>query len=232
MSVEEITDSIPQLKLEEKIEIFKKERSTKIIQRGYKKHIDNKVYEKLTDYVWVFQGMKICEGFITQDIIYNIIKNSNKYDQVYQEFKIPLNPDDSKKRKHHKVDILCINNKDKVVDAYNSKGASFNNTQSQENDLAEFNKYKEAIKNKYPGHEVNYSILKDNYDKNDPKYKLKCEYLSNNGINHYNTQGFLKNKFNNPNFEKIRRKQVAIKLQARIRERGLPITLKQLISNS
>jgi len=232
MSFNKASESISQLKMDEIIENLKKKRSAKIIQREYKKHIDNKVYKKLSDYVWVFQGMKICEGFITQAIIYEIIKNSNKYDQVYQEFIIPLNPDDPKKRKNHRVDILCINNKDKVVDAYNSKGASFNNTQSQENDLAEFNKYKEAIKNKYPKHEVNYIILKDNYDKNEKKYKLKCEYLSNNGINHYNTQDFLKCKFNNPNFEKIRREKVNLKLQERIRERGLPITLTQLISNS
>ena len=58
--------------------------------------------------------MKICEGYITQSIIYQIIKDSKFYDEVYEEFKIPLNPNDPKKRKSHKVDILCINNKDKV----------------------------------------------------------------------------------------------------------------------
>ena len=39
------------------IEEFRKNRSAKLIQRAYKGHIDNIVYEKLTDYVWVFQGM-------------------------------------------------------------------------------------------------------------------------------------------------------------------------------
>jgi len=233
MSVSEITDGISQLEIkEEKIETFKKNRSAKIIQKQYKKRLDDKVYDTLSDYVWVFQGMKICEGYITQKIIFEIIKNSGKYDEVYQEFKIPLNPDDLEKRKHHRVDILCINKKDKVVDAYNSKGASFNNTHSQENDLAEFNKYKDAIKSKYPGYEVNYSILKDNYDKSVSKYKMKCEYLSKNGIKHYNTQEFLKSKYNYSKFEETRRKLVSIKLQERIKERGLPMTLTDMVSSS
>lgn len=217
---------------EEQIKKFKKKRAAKIIQREFSKHIDNIVYEKLDDYVWVFQGMKICEGFITQDIIFQSIKNSGFYDEVYQEFKIPLKPDDTKKRKSHKVDVLCINHKDKVIDAYNSKGASFNNTISQENELSEYNKYKDAIKSKYPEYKVNYSILKDNYDNTELKYKMKCEYLSSNGIKHYNTQEFLKCRFNNPNFEEIRRKKVNIRLQERIKERGLPITLTKLISSS
>lgn len=231
--MEELTDKISNIHLEDKqIETFKKKRAAKIIQRKYKKHIDNRVYKKLSDYVWVFQGMKICEGYITQSIIYQIIKDSKFYDEVYEEFKIPLNPNDPKKRKSHKVDILCINNKDKVIDAYNSKGASFNNTQSQENDLAEFNKYKAAIKLKYPEYIVNYSILKDKYDNSEAKYKMKCEYLSSNGIKHYNTQDFLKSQFNYQHFEEERRKKVNIRLQERIKERGLPLTLTKLISNS
>jgi len=137
-------------------------RSSKIIQRAFRNKNYRKydtIYSALGDFVWVFQGMKICEGYITQNIIYETIKNSEKYCLVEQEYKIPLQDDSNdKKRKYHKVDIFGINNKDKIVDAFNSKGKSFNNTISQESELYEYNNYKRAIQEMYPEYKINYMI--------------------------------------------------------------------------
>lgn len=193
--------------------------------RSNRKRKHDVVYGMLGDCVWVFQGMKICEGFITQDIIFNIINESNKYDNVYQEKKIPLNPDNIDKRKNHKVDVLCINHSEKVVDAFNSKGASFNNTQSQENDLNEYNKYLKAINDVYPEYKVTYNILKDNYNENEKKYKAKCDYLSKHGIKHYSTQKYLDENYGFKNFEEIRRRLVFKKLKERINERSIDLSI-------
>ena len=193
--------------------------------RNKQKNKHNKVYKMLSDCVWVFQGMKICEGYITQDIIYNTINESKKYDNVYQEKKIPLNPDNIDKRKHHKVDILCINHQEKKVDAFNSKGASFNNTQSQENDLNEYNKYLKAINDVYPEYNVTYNILKDNYNENEKKYKAKCDYLSKHGIKHYSTQKFLEENYGFKNFEELRKKLVYNKLKVRMNEKSIDLSI-------
>lgn len=195
------------------------------IWRDKQKNKHNNVYVMLRDCVWVFQGMKICEGYITQDIIYNTINESKKYDNVYQEKKIPLNPDNIDKRKHHKIDILCVSDERNEVDAFNSKGASFNNTQSQENDLNEYNKYLKAIYNEYPGYKVTYNILKDNYDENEKKYKTKCDYLSKHGIKHYSTQKFLEENFGFKNFEELRKKQVYKKLKERMNKRSIDLSI-------
>lgn len=211
-----------------KIEEFMLKRSVRIIEREFIKKNNEKysnMYDAIRDFEWAFHGMKIQEGYITQNIIYETIKNSNRYCEVIQESKIPLNPDDKNKRKHHKVDVLCIDHERKKVDAHNSKGASFNNTQSQESELYDYNNFKEAIKKKYPGYEVNYKILKDNYDENEPKYKLKCKYLSDNGIKHFSTQEYLKDNYNLTNFEEIRKKRVYYSLKERLKSRSLNVEL-------
>tara|TARA_B100001094_G_C18114939_1_gene763405 strand:- start:299 stop:970 length:672 start_codon:yes stop_codon:yes gene_type:complete len=194
------------------------------IMNENKEEIHTKVYDMLNQAVKVFQGTKIIEGFIIQRIIYEILRDSGKYDTVSEEYPIPLNPDDPKKRKTHKVDIFCIDEKNKLIDAFNSKGASFNNTKSQENDLAEYNKYKDAIKRKYPEYTVQYSILKDKYDPCEKKYKAKCDYLSQHGIKHYCTQTFLMEfGLSKQQFEIIRKERVYNKLKERIQEANLDI---------
>ena len=118
-----------------------------------------------------------------------------------------------------------------IIDAFNSKGKSFNNTLSQESELYEYNNYKRAIQKKYPKYKINYIILKDNYDENDPRYKVKCNYLIENGINHYSTQKYLKEHYDLNNFEEIRRERVYYTLKERLKQRDLNTEiLKDLIN--
>ena len=70
-------------------------------------------------------NINIKGGNYFQDEIFMAIRDSEKHVSVTQEHPIPLrNP--SKKRKHHHVDILVVD--EEHVTAINSKGKSFNNT--------------------------------------------------------------------------------------------------------
>ena len=91
-------------------------------------------------------GTKICEGKILQKLLFDAINSSqNLYTEVSHEKSINLNPTDPNHRKIHRVDIFCRSEPDKIIWAYNSKGKSFNNTESQELLLAEYLHYMEKI---------------------------------------------------------------------------------------
>ena len=70
--------------------------------------------------------MNISGGNIFQHEIYLAIKESDKHNEVYHEYWVPLV--DKGKRKNHKVDILTID--DETVTENNSIGYSFNGSDS------------------------------------------------------------------------------------------------------
>ena len=143
------------------------------------------VFQKLENIV---HGTKVCEGTILQKLIYLEIKNSGYYTVVLDEHRIKLNTTNKDNRQEHKVDIFCISETPiPYIIAYNSKGKSFNNTESQESWLAEFMHYKKSIEIAYPGYAVHYIILKDEYNSNNSK---KQDVLSSNEDLHvWNSQG-------------------------------------------
>ena len=126
-------------------------------------------------------------GNYFQDEIFQAIRDSKKHLKVTQEAKLPLRKP-KKKRKHHKVDILVVD--EKVVTAINSKGKSFNNTKSEDSELSEYEWYIDALKKQYPNKEVRYIILKDEYDKNDSSMNV-YHYLNSNGVSVYNSEDYL-----------------------------------------
>ena len=126
-------------------------------------------------------------GNYFQDEIFQAIRDSEKHLEVTQEKKLPLRKP-KKKRKTHKVDILVEDKKS--VTAINSKGKSFNNTKSEDSELSEYEWYIAALKKQYPGKEVRYIILKDEYDKNDTSMNV-YHYLNSKGVSVYNTEDYL-----------------------------------------
>lgn len=132
-------------------------------------------------------NINIKGGNYFQDEIFKVIRDSQKHESVTQEHPIPLrNP--KKKRKHHHVDILTVD--ETLVTAINSKGKSFNNTKSEDSELAEYQWYISALKEQFPGKEVRYIILKDEYNVNDARMNV-YHYLNDNGISVYNTEEYM-----------------------------------------
>lgn len=132
-------------------------------------------------------NINIKGGNYFQDEIFQVILDSNKHDSVTQEHPVPLrNP--NKKRKHHHVDILCVDTDS--VTAINSKGKSFNNTKSEDSETAEYQWYISALEQQYPGKKVSYIILKDEYDLKDSRMNV-YHYLNENGIKVYNTEEYV-----------------------------------------
>ena len=126
-------------------------------------------------------------GNFLQDEIYKVIRDSKKHEQVFQEHKVPLKKP-KKRRKFHKVDVLVVD--PSTVLAINSKGRSFNNTESEDSKLEEYLWYKKALEKEFPGKKVIYIILKDEYDPSNSKLSA-YHYYSENGIPVYNTEEFL-----------------------------------------
>lgn len=132
-------------------------------------------------------NINIKGGNYFQDEIFMAIRDSEKHLEVTQEAKLPLRKP-KKKRKHHKVDVLVVD--EKVVTAINSKGKSFNNTKSEDSELSEYKWYIDALKKQYPNKVVRYIILKDEYDKNDSSMNV-YHYLNSNGVSVYNSEDYL-----------------------------------------
>ena len=148
-----------------------------------------KKYEIRFDYLKKFVAIthgkiNISGGNIFQHEIYKAIKKSGKHEEVYEEYPIPLVGNG--KRKHHKVDILIVD--EDIVIATNSKGKSFNNTDSEDAKLSDTKLFIKSIQKKFPNHKVVYQYFKDEYGtKKIPLY----EYFEKNGIPVYNTEDYL-----------------------------------------
>jgi hypothetical protein len=177
----------------------------------------------------VVHGTKICEGNIWQRLIYELILGTARFTDVLYEHPIPLNPTNQAKgvRKTHKVDIFCKDDPSKKIFAFNSKGKSFNNTESADSLLSEYNSYKKAIELAYPGFTVVYAVLKDEYDAADGKMS-KYNFLEANGIPVYNSASYIKNTFgiSTEAIEAKRQTMVMALLKQRFKESGL--TLQQV----
>lgn len=161
-------------------------------------------YELLRDLARIAHAnINIKGGNYFQDEIFKAIRDSEKHVSVTQEHPVPLrNP--QKKRKHHHVDILVVD-EDRVT-AINSKGKSFNNTKSEDSELSEYNWYIDALKKEYPGKDVRYIILKDEYSTTDARMNV-YHYLNDNGVRVYNTEEYLYNRYDIDFNELDRRRQ-------------------------
>lgn len=173
----------------------------------------------------VVHGTKICEGNIWEDLIFQVIRDTGCFTEVTHSKPIALSLTAIKgERKNHKVDIFCKNDDKNEIFAFNSKGKSFNNTESAESLLAEYTKYKKAIEAEYPGFSVVYAVLKDEYDAADTKMS-KYNYLAANGIPVYNTETYIKDTFGISTEEiEIKRQTMVMELaKKRFKESGLNV---------
>lgn len=142
----------------------------------------------------VVHGTKICEGNVWQHLIFETVRDSGAFTVVEEERRVPLNPENRNHRQTHRVDIWCQDDINHRIFAFNSKGKSFNNTESQESLLAEYNTYKRAIELGWPDYSIVYAVLKDEYNSSDPKMG-KYHFLTENGIPVYNTAEYLQTQF-------------------------------------
>ena len=167
-------------------------------------------------------NINIKGGNYFQDEIFKAIRDSEKHVNVTQEHPIPLrNP--NKKRKHHHVDILVVD--ENMVTAINSKGKSFNNTKSEDSELSEYEWYIAALKEQYPGKEVRYIILKDEYDAADPRMNV-YHYLNEKGVRVYNTEEYLYNRYdiNFTDLERRRQERAVVECEKVFLEEGFDIS--------
>jgi len=147
-------------------------------------------YRKLKKLAAITHGsINISGGIKFQKLIFEAIVSSKKHDEVYHDYPVSLIKETGEEdRDEHDVDILCVNSD--IVVAANSKGKSFNNTETGYGLLTEYRGYKKSLEKKFPGKKVEYIILKDEYDPSDPKMS-KYNYLVNHGIPVYNTEQYL-----------------------------------------
>lgn len=189
------------------------------------------LYSALQSLGRVVHGTKIREGTIWQRLIYELILGTAHFTEVLYEHPIPLNPTNQAKgvRKIHKVDIFCKDDPSKKIFAFNSKGKSFNNTESADSLLSEYSSYKKAIELTYPGFSVVYAVLKDEYDAADGKM-TKYNYLEANGIPVYNSANYIKETFgiSTEAIEAKRQSMVMALLKQLFKESGL--TVEQVTS--
>ena len=134
-------------------------------------------------------SINISGGLKFQKLIYEAILASGKHVNVKHEYPVQLLKETGEEdRNEHFIDILCEN--EYVVLALNSKGKSFNSTETGHGLLTEYRAYKKAIEKKFPTKKVEYIILKDEYDSSDSNMS-KYNYLVDHGIPVYNTEKYL-----------------------------------------
>ena len=177
----------------------------------------------------VVHGTKICEGNIWEDLLFQVIRDTGRFSEVTHGKPITLNPSNQTKgaRKTHKVDIFCKHDGDKKIFAFNSKGKSFNNTESADSLLSEYNSYKKAIELSYPGFSVVYAVLKDEYDATDTKMS-KYNFLEANGIPVYNSASYIKTTFGISTEAIEAKRQTMVMALLKQRFKGSGLTLEQV----
>ena len=141
-------------------------------------------YELLKALAAVSHGkVNIAGGNVFQHEIFLAIKESGKHKEVYEGYPIALL---SGERKTHKVDILIVD--EDSVTAINSKGKSFNSTDSEDAKVGDVRKFTAAIEKAFPDKKVTYQFLKDEYGSK--RIKL-YEYFEQQGIPVFNTEDYL-----------------------------------------
>ena len=134
--------------------------------------------------------INIAGGNIFQHEIFVAIKESGKHNDVKEEYKVKLvNPG---KRKFHKVDILVVD--DDIVLCSNSKGKSFNNTDSEDAKLGDVRHFIQSVQAVYPDKKVVYQFLKDEWYDGKKGQEL-YDYLKEEGVPVYNTEEYLKDNY-------------------------------------
>ena len=129
-------------------------------------------------------------GNIFQHEIFLAIKESGKHLDVQEEYQVKLvNPG---KRKHHKVDILVVD--DDIVLCSNSKGKSFNNTDSEDAKLNDVRHFVQSVQAVYPDKKVVYQFLKDEWYDGKKGQEL-YDYLKANGVPVHNTEEYLRDNY-------------------------------------
>ena len=145
----------------------------------------NSKFELLKELAAITHGkINIAGGNVFQHEIYLAIKESGKHNKVYEEYSIPLV--DKGKRKHHKVDILTVD--DDMVIATNSKGKSFNSTDSEDAKLNDVKHFIRSIQKQFPNKKVIYQFFKDEFVSG--KISL-YDYFVENGVPVYNIERYL-----------------------------------------
>ena len=130
--------------------------------------------------------MNICGGTILQHQLYLHIKASGKHQEVHEDYPVPIVKANS--RKTHKQDILIIDG-DNVI-GFNSKGASFNNTNSFTSELNDAKLFKESLQALFPDKNVTYGFLKEKYVRGKTATK-KYDQFEDNGFPVYNTEDYI-----------------------------------------
>ena len=87
--------------------------------------------------------MNICGGTILQHQLYLHIKASGRHQEVHEEYPVPILVECENDRKTHKQDILIIDGENVI--GINSKGASFNNTNSFTSELKDAKDFKVSL---------------------------------------------------------------------------------------
>ena len=147
--------------------------------------IMNSKFEILKELAAITHGkINIAGGNVFQHEIYLAIKESGKHNEVHEEYSIPLV--NKGKRKHHKVDILTVD--DDTVTASNSKGKSFNSTDSEDAKLNDVKHFIRSIQKQFPNKKVIYQFFKDEFVSG--KISL-YDYFVENGVPVYNTERYL-----------------------------------------
>ena len=184
---------------------------------------DEEKYKFLKDIISIAHGkVNISGGKVFQHEIFLVIKNSGKHDEVHEEYKIPLV--NGGKRKYHQVDILIVD-KDKVI-AINSKGKSFNSTDTEDARLNDVKLFTKSIKKEFPNKKVVYQFLKDEYGTTKIS---QYEYFEKKGVPVYNTEKYLVEHYNIDfdALEKRRQKECVRRAEEAIKASGV-VDLKAL----
>jgi hypothetical protein len=147
-------------------------------------------YRRMKKLCAILHGsINISGGLKFQRLIYEAILASGKHINVEHEYPVQLLKETGEEdRNEHFIDILCED--EDVVLALNSKGKSFNSTETGYGLLTEYRAYKKAIDKKFPTKRVEYIILKDEYDSSGPNMS-KYNYLVDRGVPVYNTEKYL-----------------------------------------
>ena len=128
--------------------------------------------------------MNICGGTILQHQLYLHIKASGKHQEVHEDYPVPIVKANS--RKTHKQDILIIDGENVI--GINSKGASFNNTNSFTSELKDAKDFKVSLQALFPDKKVTYMFLKEKYVRGKVK---KYDQFEDNGFPVYNTEDYI-----------------------------------------
>ena len=134
--------------------------------------------------------MNICGGTILQHQLFLHIKASGKHQEVHEDYPVRIVKANS--RKTHKQDILIIDG-DNVI-GINSKGASFNNTNSFTSELSDAKIFNESVQAMFPDKKVTYMYLKENYVRGKGKTK-KYDQFQDNGFPVYDTASYINENY-------------------------------------